>query len=78
MTGNGVPGGLPLILRFSGAKGVLNSISQWRTLILVNPALRGVHALSFPFKNVAAPPFGNGQDYTVKIPPANWLAVRST
>jgi hypothetical protein len=46
--GYGVPGGLPLIFRFSGARGAFSSISQWRTLFLVNPAMRGVHALSFP------------------------------
>lgn len=28
---------------------LVNSISQWRTFILVNPASCGVHALSFPF-----------------------------
>ncbi len=37
MTGYGVPGGLPLIVRFSlSAMGQVGSISQWRTLILVN------------------------------------------
>jgi len=30
---------------------------QWRTLILVNPALRGVHALSFPGQFVGSPPY---------------------
>lgn len=30
-------------------RGVFSSILQWRTFILVNPALRGAHALSFPF-----------------------------
>jgi len=35
--GDGAPEGLPLICRFSDATGVLNSISRWRTLILVIP-----------------------------------------
>jgi hypothetical protein len=45
--GDGTPKGLPLIIRFSDAISVFNSISQWRTLILVTPLLWG-HALSFP------------------------------
>lgn len=49
MTGYGIPGRLPLIFRFSDAIGVLSSISQWRTFILVNSGLKAkVHALSFP------------------------------
>jgi hypothetical protein len=55
-TGDGSPNGLPLIFRFSYLTPALltekeqavNSILQWRTHILVNPARRGVHALSFP------------------------------
>ncbi len=37
---------------------LVNSISQWRTFILVNPASCGVHALSFPlFKVTNFAPF---------------------
>jgi len=61
MIGYGVPGRLPLIVRFSSLAGFgmphrsystsegINSISQWRTFILVNfdPETR-VLALTFP------------------------------
>lgn len=40
MTDYGVPGRLPLISRFSDAIGALNSISQWRTFILVNSGFK--------------------------------------
>jgi hypothetical protein len=64
-SGDGTPGGLPLICRFSDATGVFGSISRWRTHILVilqpEVALRSQdHALSFPGKIVGAPPFMAG------------------
>lgn len=69
MVGYGVPGRLPLIVRFSSLAGFgmplrgystseeINSILQWRTFILVNfgPETR-VHALTFPDDLFCAPP----------------------
>ena len=47
-------------------RGVFSSILQWRTFILVNPAICGVHALSFPvWIFLCKPPFKRRADYTV-------------
>ena len=57
--GDGAPKGLPLIVRFfyltqssprRGESRQLTPSLGWRTLVLVNPAPGGVHALSFPKK----------------------------
>ncbi len=56
--GDGAPEGLPLIYRFSDVTNILNSISRWRTLILVillNYSSKD-HALSFPIVIGGSPP----------------------
>lgn len=51
---------------------MINSILQWRTLILVNfdGLSAKVHALTFPIKFSLCLLSDNGQHYTVKIQPA--------